>query len=58
MRPPLISRNMANPNYDKRIEICREIIQMLISVNLTWNFFRSTRTVDIINIRRLCQIEK
>lgn len=21
MRPPLISRNMVNPNYDKRIEI-------------------------------------
>lgn len=21
MRPPLISRNMANPNYDKRVEI-------------------------------------
>ena len=21
MRPPLISRNMANPNYDKSIEI-------------------------------------
>lgn len=52
MRPPLISRNMANPNYDKRIEILSGDNQNANFRKFDVEFGGSTRTVDIINIRR------
>ena len=52
MRPPLISRNMANTNYEKRIEISSGDNPNANFRKLDVAFGGSTRTVDIINIRR------